>query len=339
MLVNLSMTYWTHATDFEKNIVATLAWFDLFQYPLTLEEIAYFLIKKFGEEDQNEVVEKNSSEFREAFLSKILKTIQTIPCIEIHHGMYYLSGRSDNLQIRQEREKVSRDLWKKVNRWIPWFRLVPFIRMVAVCNTLAFNNAHTQSDIDLLIITEKNRLSTARILSTILFHLLGIRRHGNKRTARFCLSFYLSEEGMDLRNIKEKNDPYLIYWLRTVHPVFGGETVKTFFDQNAWNQENFYLGQNDPIEIQNLSKSKAKEPCIFKALRQVQSWILKGVLGDFVERKLLKIQQKRHHKKLPSLGAEASIIISQNILKFHNIDRRREYAKQFEEQLTRIFQK
>ncbi len=52
--------------------------------------------------------------------------------------------------------------------------------MVAVVNSLAMHASDTDSDIDLFIVSDPNRMWLVRILSTFIFHILGVRRYGSK---------------------------------------------------------------------------------------------------------------------------------------------------------------
>jgi hypothetical protein len=48
------------------------------------------------------------------------------------------------------------------------------------------------SDIDLFVVTEKNRLWLVRILITIIFSVLMVRKTKTKHKKRFCLSFFVT---------------------------------------------------------------------------------------------------------------------------------------------------
>ena len=76
-------------------------------------------------------------------------------------------------------------------KWVSW---IPGLRMVAICNSLSMYASDADSDIDLFVVTEKNRLWFVRILMTIVFQILGVRRHGNHVAKRFCLSFFSTVE-------------------------------------------------------------------------------------------------------------------------------------------------
>jgi hypothetical protein len=288
----------------EQNILATLIYFDLFDYPLTFEELKRFLLGVVAPESSwQEILEKDSR-------------------IEQKENYIFLKGRSKLVEIRKERAEIAKTLWKKIDRFLPFIELIPFVRMVAVCNTLAFNNPTKGSDIDLFIITRKNRLFLARTLVTLLFSLLGVRRHGQKIAGRFCLSFYVSEEAMSLQKIRIDHDIYLLYWLLTLEPCYGENIYREFLKYNSW-IDDFFDGQRKK-ELRLFKKN-----AFFSGLKKVQEWLLKGHLGDFIENKLFLWQQRRHQKTVKKLGPEASVIVDKTMLKFHNVDRREEFAERF----------
>ena len=61
-----------------------------------------------------------------------------------------------------------------------------------------------------------------------------------------------------------------------------------------------------------------------------------GRWGDAIELKLKSIQLKRHKKNIADLPQEASIVVSDHMLKFHNIDRRKDIADRFEQRMEEL---
>jgi len=107
------------------------------------------------------------------------------------------------------------------------------------------NAAHKDSDIDLFIITKKNRLWTTRIFATLLLTLLWKRKTAKKHSGQFCLSFFISEEELSLEEIALRNDIYLSYWLQTLIPIINRDTIfEKFIEENqTWckiQNDNYY---------------------------------------------------------------------------------------------------
>lgn len=210
-------------------------------------------------------------------------------------------------------------LWKKVFRYCKILRFVPFLKMVAVCNNLAFGKTDEKSDIDFFIVAEKGRLFTVRILVTGLLHILAVRRHGNKVAGRFCLSFFVDEENLDLSQIAIENDIYLAYWIRTMIPVIDDDISGDFLVANSWAKRFFEEGEDFVLDRSVVMEKRSAW------LQKFFTWILNGKLGDFFEEKMKNWQLRRAGLKASLADISASLIVSEHILKFHNIDRRREY--------------
>jgi len=286
-------------------LLEIITYFDLFDYPLTKEEIF-----NFSKIEASEWENKN---------------------IEIKDDFYFLKGRSEIIEIRKAREKHAQTLWKKTYFYLKFLKLIPFLKMVAICNTLAFNHPEKDSDIDLFIITTKNRLWTARILTTFLLQILGVRRHGKKVSERFCLSFWCTEEALNLKNIQIKpNDPYLAFWCLTLKPVLGNSLYKNFIQKNHdWIKEKYKLKFRIPQPHQERLKKSFHSNLIAKLLEK----ILNGKLGNYLEKKIKNKLQPRAEKKAKQAGPKSSIIISDNMLKFHNHDKRKNIYEKWQEKL------
>lgn len=191
--------------------------------------------------------------------------------------------------------------------------------MVSVCNNLAFGKVDEKSDIDLFIVAEKDRLFIVRTLVTFFLHLIGMRRHGRKVAGRFCLSFFVDDSYLDLSKIAIENDIYLAYWIKTMVPVIDDGLYIRFLNHNKW-VDDYFDGHNVKAVPQRLIMLNVHD-----VTRRVLNFLLDGLIGDVVEWLLRKWQIKRASEKAKKVLNGASLVIGPNILKFHNIDRRKEY--------------
>ncbi len=211
--------------------------------------------------------------------------------------------------------KIEEKLWQKVNRCIPYLKWVPFLRMVAVCNNLAFGKVDEKSDIDIFVVAKRGRLFTVRILVTLILHILGVRRHGGKVAGRFCLSFFVDDSFLDLSKIAIENDVYLAYWVASLKPIIDDGVSGEFWRENEW-VRNFFEGEAK----YDVSRILARPSNIFAFL-----------FPKFVESLLKRWQLKRARKKALTASAGADLMVEENILKFHNIDRRKYYRDKWVE--------
>lgn len=232
---------------------------------------------------------------------------------------FFFSPQVDFQHHLKSRENEKK-LWKKIRRYQFLFKICPFIKLVCVCNSLSFHASKENSDIDLVIITHKNRLFIARFLLTILTHLFKVRRHGKRISSRFCLSFWMSEEALNLETYRLKKDPYFAYWFQALVPLTGEkETYLNLFKKN-WNWLRAFLPQIPKRKVEKSSST------IKKCLQIFFDW-------DFLENFLKKRQIKRAQKKASRLKKKDGTVITPTLLKFHDQDRRKEFFLEWRKKL------
>lgn len=207
-------------TETQQAILRTLAYADIFAYPLNLKEIQLFLIgKKISQND----------------LAKELKGLKNI---SQKRGFFCLKNQGKNFYLREKRKKFSQEKLKIAQKVTGWLKLVPWIKMVGVTGNLAMTNADKEDDIDLLILTAKNRLWLSRLLAIFLTEFLTLRRRpGQKMVAnKICLNMFLDEAYLQIP-LKERN-------LITAHeicqlkPLFSKDDFyRRFIQQNQWSQK------------------------------------------------------------------------------------------------------
>ncbi len=295
-----------------EDIFKIVAWFDVFDHVIREEELRIHLNPPFVKEDF------------QAVSPPLIKGVRGI-CSK--DGYLFLAGKENLLQKRKISDEISKKLWKRINFYTPLFKRIPFIKMIAVCNTLAFGCPDSDSDIDLFIITEKNRLFISRTILTLLTSILGIRRHGNKVKARFCLSFWISEEAMDFEKIQIKGgDPYLAFWALTLKPIFGEETYKKFLEINQkWINDRIHLNPSFVKEGKNPPNPLSPKGGVLSSILCSLFSVLESVLRSW--------QLKRCKAKMKNLNQESSNIVNEKMLKFHNVDRRKFYREEWEKRV------
>ncbi len=214
-----------------------------------------------------------------------------------------------NLVYTSIMTEIEKDLWNRVNRYVPWLRFVPFIRMVAVCNNLSFGKVKLDSDIDLFIVARKDRLFTVRILVTLFFQIFGVRRYAGKEAGRFCLSFFIDDSVMDFKSIAISNDIYLAFWISNLKIIVDDGCSYEFLSSNSWINRYF---ESKVVLDENHKRYKPKS-------------ILNFLFPKSFENFMKKWQLKRARQKSKSVGFESSLILTSHMLKFHNLDRRAYY--------------
>lgn len=243
------------------SIIATLAYHDIFDYPLKLPEIHEFLIGKH--------VSSKDTEFALTSLIKAKKVQQ-------RSGFYYLKGRSKIYALRKSREKHSRGKLKIAALYGKFLRSIPTIRLLAVSGALAMENSHTKDDIDFVIITAKNSLWTTRFLANIL--LLPVKRTPSSKTVsnRACLNLFLDETGLRINN----HNIYQAHELCQMKIIWDkGKTYSKLIKSNQWVTK--FLPNWQP----DFSQEIVKKPVNFRNPKKIESF-LKSVQLSYMRKRV-----------------------------------------------------
>ena len=202
-----------------KAVLRTLAYADIFDYPLTEKEIFRFLIINY----QLSIIN-----FRKELSQPSVKIAE-------QDDFYFLAGREKIVATRRKREQWSREKMKIVQRVAGWLKLIPTIKMVAVTGALAMNNADKNDDIDLLIVTAKNRLWLTRLLTVFLTEIVAHRRRpGDKVVAdKICLNMFLDEDFLTVP--KKERDLFAGHEVCQLKPLWDKDyCYQKFVVANLW---------------------------------------------------------------------------------------------------------
>lgn len=146
-------------------------------------------------------------------------------------GFYQLKSQSYFNRIKQEQKQTT--YIKKAKRWARLFGLLPFVRSVLVVNSVSFGNIHKNSDIDLMIVTDPNRIYLAKGVLMYGLRLLGQLESDKKKAKRFSLGMFLTTNGVNMkRDMMKLNEPHLWYWLVAAKPVWGSDVWYDLLKRN-----------------------------------------------------------------------------------------------------------
>jgi hypothetical protein len=305
--------------DLEKAILKTVAFFDIFDYPLVLIEIYKWLYQPDRDYQLSEITQ--------ALNSPNLKGVRATK-----NGFYFLVNRESIIQTRLERYQIAEKKFKIALRTVWYLRWLAFVKMIAICNTFGYNNTMAESDIDFFIIVKKGRLWWCRLLIVLLTTILRVRHHGQKITDRICLSFYLADDHLNLTDIALKpTDPYLAFWLATLAPIYDLDIYQDFLKANGW--LNYYLP--DFYETFLNDRRKITDNSYIKFSRGFDELVLGGSVGDWLEKLAQRVQIKKVKGYFGQVADQANtnVVITSSILKFHKIDRRQEYQLLWQKKL------
>ncbi len=276
-------------------ILNTLAYFDLFEYPLTAMEVWRWLYAP-GMGPQN--FEKVLGE-----LDSLLEEKK----IESKNGFYFLPDRAVILRVRQERYALSFYKYRRARRFGKILSLLPGVWMVALGNTMAWRHARSSSDIDFFIVAEEGRLWSVRFFCVLIAAMLRVRPTKSASADAFCLSFFASASALNLRSLAIEEDIYLPYWALSIVPLYdAGGVFERFKAANNW-------------VLSNLPNSFFREPAV-TAGRGPSIPSLPLLVENILKKLQLYLLPQDIFKKA-SLG-NTEVLLSEQYLKFHTDDRR-----------------
>jgi hypothetical protein len=245
-------------------ILKALAYFDLFHYPLTIEEIAQFL----------------PATIEAAAFGESVALLREENTIFFHHGFYSLQNnpllalrrRQGNLRAAELLAKA-----EKIGRFLYQF---PFVRGVGISGSLSKNYADEKADIDFFIITKANRLFTARTLMHLYKKFMFLR--GKQHF--YCMNYYVDENALLL----EDRNIFTAIEIKTLLPVSGDAATRAFFDSNTWVDQWLPAcgyrdqSQHDPRR---------------SWFKQFIEWLFRGRAGNFPENYLFRLTRRRWKQK------------------------------------------
>lgn len=301
----------------EKAILETLAFFDIFSRPLTLDELWHFLYKTRAGKLQVLIGLKKLAKKGEILQKKV--NLSHLP-----KSYYYLTSNRTIFKEFQERQAISRKRWHKVKRIVRFLKMVPFVLNISVINSLSFDASKENSDIDILIIARKNRLWTARALTVLFLEILGQNKNRWYQADKFCLGFAFDETQLNLEELRLNpptgGDIYFSYWLANLTPIFDKKVYSELFKNNPW------IFEELPNFEPKIVNSNSRKPSFLEK-------IIAGKFGNKLEKFLSDIQIKRIWQDPINWREGGSVVTTNHMLKLHPFDRRREYQNQWQSKL------
>jgi predicted nucleotidyltransferase len=272
------------------SILKALAYFNIFSYPLTKEEIIKYLDSIYTE-----------AEYEAAF--RFLETEKII----FNDGGYYSLMNDPLLAKRRVKGNTialqQMRIAEKVAKLLSGF---PFVRSVAVSGSLSKNYAEEKSDIDIFIITAVNRLWIARTFMHVFKKLtfLAGRQHW------FCMNYYVDEAGLE---IKEKNI-FTATEIATAIPLRGESTFRQFLDANNWVTGFFPHFTPDTTKCQKSKKGFIKAIFEFVLHNRFGNWLDNWLMFHTVKRWNRKTRQGKRYKNGAIMGMDAGKHFSKPLL-------------------------
>ncbi len=271
----------------KSDILSTLAYFDIFNHPLTKKEIWLFL-----------------PAYREqAELDDSLQALVNDAVIFKFGEMYSLSNDPEIIEVRKENNRNAATLIITAKKVASFLVKFPFVRGLGVSGSLSKNVANKSSDIDFFIVTAPNRLWIARSFMHCFkkFTFLFNKQH------LFCMNYFIDEAEME---IEEKNI-YTATEIVTLLPLQGAMTLERFYNANTWSKH--YL----PNQFMRVSIAENAKHFFPKYLIEK---VFDNGFGNWLDDLLMNVTSKRWQRKTivnkkNSRGITMSMIAGKHVAK------------------------
>lgn len=285
-------------------VIATLAYHDLLNLPLTAVSCWRYLLRP--RDSKFQLSAPSLKEVRQQLDQLVERGV-----IETKHGFYFFLGRRSLFKEWINKHARSQKKWKLLRKIVFWWQAIPFLRGVAGTGSLAFESAHAESDLDVLVIAAPNRVWTVRFFLTVFLDTFGLRRRPQGPVAnRICLNHYLSE---DVLTFPYRSLYTSMEYARLV-PILGEETCRQFRAANREWMEG-HLVQVFPDSLSHLKS--VKKSGILRTKQRVGEFLLGGRIGDKLERFLAHFQQARIVKSKEAGAPGGRVIATETRAEFH----------------------
>ena len=281
--------------DSKKNaLVKTLIYSDIFDFPLTKQEIWKYLItdKKISQRD----------------LSKLFKTKK----ISNKDNLYFLKGREEIVKKRNDRKKIAPLKIEKAREIVKKISFIPSIYLVGITGSLALSNSKEKDDIDLFMICAKGTVWITRFLTVLALKVIGDYRSRIDQFVKdkICLNMIIGE---DCLSLDKRKDIYTAHEIVQMIPLFERKnTYSKFLNANLW-VEKF---MPNAITKKSIKISRMKE----------KKWAIK--ILKFFEPFFREMQYYSMQKHI------TNETVLKNFLAFHPIDHKIRILKEFNKRIA-----
>jgi len=253
------------AGNLERAILEALAYSDIFDYPLRMNELHRYLPSHAQVEQLSIALDSLGGRVGE------------------QDDFYFLTGRDKIVKIRRQREVRSKILMLRALKYGRILGLLPFIRMVALTGSLAVMNSSKNADFDYMLVAVPGRVWTARAFALLFNRFTRLFRH------TLCPNLIVSETAL----VWSRHDLYYARELCQMVPIIGFNVYQKLMKANEWVKEflpNAFL-ESTSLLLENSQKRTS-------ALQSFLEFPLSDKLGD-------KFEQWEMNRKIARFSKQA----------------------------------
>lgn len=259
----------------QEPVISVLAYYDMFRYPLTSEEIFTFLPCHGADELE---------------LEGALHHFALDGLLGVSDGHYFLPHRGgDVVDRRFEMQERGEGMWRIARFVGRMMSRVPFVRGVFISGQLCRYIADKGSDIDFFIVTDPGRLWIVRTFFVLLRRTLLF----NSRKY-LCTNYFVSTENLEIR---ERNQ-YVACEVASLKPLVNRGLFEKFLQRNRWVRD-FYPNYTPArMDLRPGIDSRSRLQSLLEAL-------VPGRLADRLDTWLMERTAAFWRRKYPDFSDES----------------------------------
>lgn len=234
----------------ERAILSTVAYRDVFGFPVTLDETHRYL---------HYVAATRAS------VAEGLAALQRSSLVVADENYFSLRGREPLFAQRRARLVHARCLWTHAYKYARALATIPTVKMVGVTGSLACDNTTEDADIDFMLVLEPGTLWRTRALTNTVVLM------DNRLGGRLCVNYFLTERALGLKC----RDLYIAQELAQMVPLYGLETYEALRTANAWVYEILPNARGSPNIRGDVTP--------FERARRYAGPIMRSRTADFIE--------------------------------------------------------
>lgn len=290
-------------SDLEWAIVKTIAYSDIFSYPLTAAEIHHYLIGQLASYDAVVAMLDHSPLLDELYSHT--------------SGFYTLLNREYLVEIRQQRQVMAEELWPLAIKYGELIGKLPFVKMVAITGSLAVDNTDSKGDIDYMVVTEPGRLWVCRMM------VIAIVKWVARQGVTLCPNFFITDEALYM----DEQGLFSAREIAQMVPIVGSEPYRQFRDANPWVTD--YLPNALHIPPAHPVLQDVRRPVHLNILQQV----LRTPPGNWLDQWELR---RKSNKLLTTHDNIQEAIFTRSMCKGHFEGHRERIIREYQDRLSML---
>ena len=278
-------------------VLKTIAYADIFDFPLKEEEVFKFLI------------ETRTSKAQVAGCLEELVKAKKISSIS---GFYFLPDRGKIVVMRRKREKYSVRKLKIARKAAKFIKIFPSVKLIGLTGALAVSNSKKDDDIDFLIVTSGNLLWTTRFLTTVILSVLGLKRKRNATSVadKICLNMFIDESSLSFSD----HNLFLAHEILQLSPIYQKDDIyQKFLQKNIWvlkflpnwpfpkTKEQFLLNKKITLKLFLAIEKLLKKAQLVYMYPHITTEKISDKLLKFHPRDMRKIVLSKYQQKIKTL--------------------------------------